>query len=110
DLVEYTYRNSNRDDLFTPKGYVAYSGGVKAISPRERGPLRWAAPSLQLDGGSGGRSVEDPSGWIHAYWMGRYYGMITAPTVTDPALLTVERRNVQLGATPYSGPPRPDLK
>ena len=58
--------------------------------------------------GSGGRDVAEPSGWLLAYWMGRYHGFIEPPTVTDPNLLNVERnRGKALGASPYQGPPRP---
>ncbi len=40
--------------------------------------------------------------------MGRYYGFIAAPTVADPALITVDSGPLrQLGAAPYDGPPRP---
>jgi len=50
----------------------------------------------------------EPSAWLLAYWMGRYYGFIAAPTVTDPALLTVEHSyHRELGAKPYTGPARP---
>jgi len=42
--------------------------------------------------------------------MGRYYGMITAPQTDAPSLLTVEKRDMQLCAKPYAGPPRPKLE
>ncbi|MEZ6072145.1 MAG: hypothetical protein R3C10_18285 [Pirellulales bacterium] len=42
--------------------------------------------------------------------MGRYYGMIAAPTTTDVALLTVPPSAEQpTGAEAYNGPPRPEL-
>ena len=109
DCVSYSYHNSHRDDLFTPKGYRMYAERAKPLSPRETGPHRWDADFMQLDGGGGGNSVEDPTGWLDAYWMGRYYGLIEAPTVDDPALTTVAERNLQLGAKPYEGPPRPEM-
>ena len=109
DMVKHRYHNSHRSDLATPPGYVAYADGTRAISPRERGPYRWSSSPMGLDGGNP-HNVEDPSGWLDAYWMGRYYGFIEAPTVTDPELLTVEKRDLQLGAKPYDGPPRPPLK
>ncbi|MBN2307907.1 MAG: hypothetical protein JXR94_02990 [Candidatus Hydrogenedentes bacterium] len=106
DCVTHPYRNSHRHDLHTPAGYVPYAGGVKAISPRERGPQRWTSPTLQFDGGSG-REVMDPSGWLDAYWMGRYFGFITAPDTDDASLTTVEERGLHVGARPYEGPARP---
>jgi hypothetical protein len=109
DLVKHSYTNSHRDDIRTPQGYVPYSGGVRPFSPRERNPHRWSDFTLSPDGGSGGGEVEDPSGWLDAYWMGRYYGFIEAPTTRDPDLLTVPHRGLNLGAEPYNGPPRPPL-
>ena len=108
DLVLYSYQNSHRADLHPPPGYVAYSGGTRAFSPREREPMLWDNWTMKADGGSGGNDVVQPSAWLLAYWMGRYHGFIEAPRGTDPALLTVEReRGLKLGAKPYAGPPRP---
>ena len=108
DLVIYSYQNSHRTDLQTPPGYVAYSGGTRAFSPREREPMLWDNWTMKAHGGTGGNDVVQPSAWLLAYWMGRYHGFIEAPHVTDPALLTVERnRGRALGAKPYAGPPRP---
>ena len=64
---------------------------------------------MRLDGRAGGKSVADPGGWIEAYWMGRYYGMITPPQTDDPSLTSVPRRNLRFGAVPYRGPARPKL-
>ena len=111
DLIDYSYQHSQRADLHTPDGYVAYSGGTRPISPREKGPCRWVDNQLSLEGGSGGQAVVDPAGWLDAYWMGRYYGMIEAPTVKDKSLTTVKRdRGLHLGAESYQGPPRPALE
>ena len=106
DLVDHRHVNSHRHDLQTPSGYVPYSGGIRAFSPREIGPHRWSSTSLSPDGG-GGRIVVDPSGWLDAYWMGRNYGSIEAPKIADPELLSVPQRGFQLGAEPYKGPARP---
>jgi hypothetical protein len=64
---------------------------------------------MQLDGGGGGMSISDPSAFLDAYWMARYYGMILPPDVKESGLLTVEKRGLQLGAKPYAGPPRPSV-
>jgi len=111
DLRTWTYSNSQRADLRPPAGYTAFTGGVKAFSPREREPMRWDAWTMQADGGSGGNDVVEPSGWLMAYWMGRYYGFIAAPAATDPALLMVAGPGLRgPGARPYEGPPRPEIK
>jgi hypothetical protein len=106
DCICHPYRNSHRHDLHTPPGYVSYVKNKKPISPREHGPLRWNTSGLRLDGGNP-REVVDPSGFLDAYWMGRYYGFIEAPETDDPELTTVKKRGLQLGAKPYAGPPRP---
>ena len=114
DLRVWSYQNSHRADLRTPTGYVALkagggaAGGLRPFSPREREPMRWDAWTLQADGGSGGRDVVEPGGWLVAYWLARYHGFVAAPTETDPTVLTVPvQENRQLGAQPYAGPPRP---
>jgi len=110
DLRIWSYQNSHRTDLRTPAGYQTFLGGIRPFSPREREPMRWDAWTLQADGGSDGHDVVEPSSWLLAYWMGRYYGFIAAPTTTDPALLTVKHSlHPELGAKPYEGPPRPEV-
>jgi len=110
DLVVWSYQNSHRADLRTPPGYVAYKAGTRTFSPRETEPMRWDHWTMQADGGTGGNDVVEPSGWLLAYWMGRYHGFIEAPTTTDASLLTVERNRQQsLGAKAYAGPPRPEF-
>ncbi|MBN8245811.1 MAG: hypothetical protein J0L84_00045 [Verrucomicrobia bacterium] len=108
DLRVWSYQNSHRADLRTPAGYTAPKGGTRTFPVRETEPLRWDHWLMQPDGGTGGNDVVEPSAWLLAYWMGRYHGFIAAPTVTDPALLTVEHsQNFELGARPYAGPPHP---
>ncbi|MBI4558634.1 MAG: hypothetical protein HY706_13725 [Candidatus Hydrogenedentes bacterium] len=109
DLVTWSMFNSHRDDIRTPKGYRNYSERIKAMSPREVGPKRVNRDWTVLDIATQGNSVEDPATWLEQYWMGRYFGFIEPPTATDPELLSVPHRNLQLGAEPYAGPPRPEL-
>jgi hypothetical protein len=71
--------------------------------------MRWDAWTMKADGGAGGRDVIEPGGWLLSYWMGRYYGYISAPMTTDPTLLTVRHTyGYEHGARPYEGPPRPN--
>jgi hypothetical protein len=70
--------------------------------------MRWDAWTMEADGGTDGRDVVEPSGWLLAYWMGRYHGLIDPPTTTDPAALGVGHSlDAGLGARPYDGPARP---
>ncbi len=110
DLRRYSYQNGHRADLHTPPGYRMYSERAKPLSPRETEPNRWDGDFMRLDGTYGGKIVSDPSGWLDAYWMGRYHGMITAPKTDDPSLTTVPDRGLKFGAEPYVGPARPKLK
>ncbi|MBI4559253.1 MAG: hypothetical protein HY706_16835 [Candidatus Hydrogenedentes bacterium] len=109
ECINYRFTNSHRHDLEVPKGYTNYVTDTRALGPREQGVRRWDRDPLELDGG-GDYAIVDPSSYLDAYWMGRYYGFIKAPTTTDPKLLTVEKRGLQLGAKPYGGPPRPKLR
>lgn len=110
DLRKHSYTNSHRDDLHTPPGYRMYAERSRPLSPRETEPNRWDGDFMRLDGGNRGEVVADPGGWLDAYWMGRYYGMITPPQTDDESLTTVPKRGLQLGAEPYKGPARPKLR
>ena len=110
DTVSHSYRNSHRADLAPEPGYVPYSGGTRAISPREQAAEWVSRSAIQYNGGNGGRTVTPPVGWLEDYWMGRYHGFIKAPETTDSALTSVPKRsNAVVGAKAYAGPPRPDL-
>ena len=111
DLVNYSYRNSHRSDLATPRGYVPYGGGTRAISPRES-EAKWGDRSpLQYDGGEDGKSVTPPLGWLEDYWMGRYYGFVEPPGTKKPELTNLSpRAEPRHGAAPYNGPARPPEK
>ena len=109
ECINYRFTNSHRHDLQVPKGYNNYVTDTRAMGPREQGIRRWDRDPLELDGG-GRHGILDPSSYLDAYWMGRYYGFIKAPTTNDPEMLTVPKRGLQLGAEPYKGPPRPKLR
>jgi hypothetical protein len=110
DTVGHSYHNSHRADLATEPGYTPYAGGTRAISPRELASNWGSRSSIHYDGGSGGSTITPPAGWLEDYWMGRYYGMIAAPTTTDAELLTVPKsEGKSKGAKPYDGPPRPEI-
>lgn len=108
DLISHAYRNSHRADLAPRPGYVPYMGGTRAISPRETGPEWGSRSALEYDGGSGGRVVVPPIGWLEDYWMGRYYGLIETPKTSEATMTAIAPRSTKpKGAAPYDGPPRP---
>lgn len=108
DLVSHSYRNSHRHDLSPRPGYVPYGGGTRAISPRESAAEWGSRSALEYDGGSGGRVMTPPIGWLEDYWMGRYYGFVEAPKSKDLVADSVQvRAAVARGALPYDGPGRP---
>jgi hypothetical protein len=83
-------------------------GGTRAISPREQDCNWGSRPAIEYDGGRGGRTITPPVGWLEDYWMGRFYGMIAAPTDDDPKQIPTPPCAIGLtGAAPYDGPPRP---
>jgi hypothetical protein len=111
DLVNHNYHNSHRSDLTTPRGYVAYGGGTRAISPRESEPKWGSRSALQYDGGENSHGVTPPIGWLEDYWMGRYYGIIEAAKTEDARLMSIEQRGAgPKGALPYDGPSRPAVE
>ncbi len=110
DCRENNYFNSHRDDLFIEKGYTAYDGWVKILSPRDGFTDGTSRRINELDGHNNGRRVKEPTGFLRDYWMARYYGIIKAPETKDTELISVPKRpGVQLGATPYTGPARPEV-
>lgn len=104
DMVNYTFRNSYRCDVGIEPGYTPYQGGTRVFSPRE-------APggNLRHDGGNGGRTVTVPAFWLEGYWMGRYFGLITAPDPADSEAIGPPPTQTQCGAKPYDGTPRPEM-
>ncbi|MBI5092481.1 MAG: hypothetical protein HZB26_08565 [Candidatus Hydrogenedentes bacterium] len=94
DCRSYTFTNSHRADLSVPKECVNYIGDWKCMTTREIGVVDWGDDFMQLDGGNDGKGVNDPSGFIEAYWMARYYGMMLPPDSADARLLSVENRRL----------------
>ncbi len=108
DTVSHNFRNSHRADLAAEPGYPPYVGDKRSLSPRELACTWGSRSAIEHDGGNGGRTATPPVGWLEDYWMGRYYGMIQAPTTDDPKLVEVPPNSVQAwGAAPYDGPKRP---
>lgn len=110
DTINHNYRNIHRDDMVEPEpGYTPLATGIRGLSPRETTAMWGSRSAINMNGGSNSRGITPAIGWLEDYWMGRYYGFITAPETDDPALISVTDEEVpEGGAAPYSGPGRPD--
>jgi len=74
DLIEWTVKNSNRQDI----GPVATNRhrratGSRVLNVAERPLMRWNGDPYQLDGGSDGRNRDDGTFILLPYWLGRYH-------------------------------------
>jgi hypothetical protein len=106
DSMGYSYQNSHRSDLDIEPGYTPYMGGTKGLSPRDMVSTWGSRSAIRYDGGNGGRGITPPVGWLEDYWMGRYYGFISAAdSSTNPTISFKETY-----AVPYTGTPRPEIK
>ena len=77
DLIDWTVKNSDRQDL----GEVQVSRHRRACSSRvlnvaERPLMRWNGDPYELDGGSDGRTRDDGTFILLPYWMGRYHRLL----------------------------------
>jgi len=77
DLIDWTVRNSHRDDL----GRLALNRGDELVTDRvlpvaERRVMQWNYDPYTLDGGSGGRIRNDGAFVLLPYWMARYHRLI----------------------------------
>ncbi|MBW3622977.1 MAG: hypothetical protein KY468_06150 [Armatimonadetes bacterium] len=78
DIVHWRMENSHRADLpreATDDRFDRPQSTV-ALSPAERGMLKWNGNPYRLDDGSDGRVEEDGAFFLLPYWMGRAYGLI----------------------------------
>ena len=111
DCVEHDYTNSHRTDLYPEPGYDTHAGGTKAMSPRETSVKRGSRNALPYDSYGGSKRALEPTGFLRDYWMGRYHGFISAPQTDGPDLVTAPKQTGQhIGAKPYKGPDRPEIK
>jgi len=79
ELIDWPYDNSVRDDYqldTSPGGNPNRS--VKVFPPSERSNLKWNSDVFQLTGGSG-YSEDTPAAFLVAYYMGRYFKLVSEP-------------------------------
>jgi hypothetical protein len=78
DLITWTMRNSHRADIprDVSPGRFQEPQSVVAIPADERPVMKWNGNPYRLDGGNGGRSEDDGTFYLIAYWLGRYHGFV----------------------------------
>jgi glycerophosphoryl diester phosphodiesterase len=96
--INWTVRNSQRKDLAHAPGLDRFglAQAAVALSPNERRVIKWNGNPFQLDGGDGGRSEEEGVFFLLPYWMGRYYHLIDATTVTVGRIAAISHRGEHL--------------
>jgi len=76
DLVDYPHDNSHRLDLEIDRSLTPMIVRSSTVLPRHNSAaLRWCDDPFAFVGGSGMRE-EDPTFWLEAYWMGKFYRLI----------------------------------
>lgn len=78
DLINWDVYNSHRLDIERAPAADRFgqAQSLTALPVDERPLTKWNGNPYALDGGNGGRSEDDGSFFLLAYWMGRYYGLI----------------------------------
>ncbi|HET7560725.1 MAG TPA: hypothetical protein VFK80_12275 [Limnochordia bacterium] len=80
DLIDWNVDNSIRQDV----AFKAISGRfgeleTEAVLPYDELPIsKWNGNPYRAAGGGGGHAEDDGAYFLLPYWMGRYYGLITA--------------------------------
>ena len=78
DMIHWPVKNSHRQDIEIDRE-VEELYGVRQLArplPADERPMhRGTSSPYGIDGGNGLRA-EDPTTFLHPYWLGRYYGVI----------------------------------
>jgi hypothetical protein len=79
DTVYWTVKNSQRVDLPTAPSMDRFreKQSLRALSPNERGVMKWNGNPFQLDYLSEGRSEDDGAFFLLPYWLGRFHKLVT---------------------------------
>jgi len=79
DQVEWTVRNSNRQDVpVDPMSDRFRRRQALTVLPYDELPMsKWNGNPYLLDGGKDGRSEDDGAYFLLPYWMGRYHKLLS---------------------------------
>ncbi len=83
DLINWTVNNSHRLDITKLAPNFRGKELEEILPPSERMIMRWNGHPFVLNGGDGGQSELAGDEFLLPYWMGRYLGIIGAPTDAD---------------------------
>ncbi len=76
--IEWTVDNSKRDDVRRDLTPGLEEGFLDRLVPRtEMGLCMWDQEPYKAVIGNGGQREDRQNDWLLAYWMGRYYGLLT---------------------------------
>ena len=79
ELINWTVHNSQRHDIEYRTDRGVRKVELKHVLPvEERSMMKWNGNPWEPDGGDDGRTEDDGSAWLIAYWMGRAHGFISA--------------------------------
>ena len=83
DMITWSTKNSHRKDIELMEPNFRNQSTKEVLPPDERPIRRHNANMFDMENNSGGRS-ENSAGdiWLLPYWMGRYLGVIGAPTAS----------------------------
>ncbi len=78
DNRNWRMQNSHRKDIQLDRRYATGPETDPVLSPAERPIHKWNTSEMVPDGGGDGNSPESGAEYLLPYWMGRYYGFISA--------------------------------
>jgi len=78
DTIEWTVRNSQRQDLVWAPGRDRFGQRetVTLLPPDERPIMRWNSNPFVVDGGGDGHGEDDGAAFLLPYWLGRAQGLL----------------------------------
>ncbi|HZS05196.1 MAG TPA: hypothetical protein VFD58_10215 [Blastocatellia bacterium] len=78
DLIEWTVRNSHRQDVVIDPAADRFKRAQSlVVLPYDELPvMKWNGNPYRLDGGNDGKSEDDGAYFLLPYWMGRYHKLI----------------------------------
>jgi hypothetical protein len=83
DMIEWTVDTSRREDVKIDTTPGLDPGFLTRMVPRsEMGLCTWDQEPYKTSIGNDGAREEKGVDWLLAYWMGRYYGLVSGPDAT----------------------------